>query len=361
MNYALRIRPSLVLFRFLHSKMIQINRHILLALSLCCIASCITSCVDVEEYSNTTVGNTEALWHIMDEHYCFFEEKKQQLGVDWDEVHARYMQQAQAAGTLSPVQLLEFLGGMVAELKDGHVNISTSFDYARNWSWKDDYLHNFDEDVQKNYLGTDYRISCGISYRILDDNTGYVYVPTFENTIGDGNIDEILLYLAPCNKLIIDVRDNGGGLLTQAQKLAARFCQERTLVGYMCHKTGSGRSDFSPREEQWIEPSAGLRWHKPVMVLTNRSVYSAANEYVKYMKCMPYVTVIGDNTGGGSGMPYSSELPNGWGVRYSACPMYDADGGSTEDGVAPDVKVDMEAADVAKGMDTMIEYARSMK
>jgi C-terminal processing protease CtpA/Prc len=201
----------------------------------------------------------------------------------------------------------------------------------------------------------------GLAEKMLDDNTGYIYVPTFENTIGDGNIDEILLYLAPCNKLIIDVRDNGGGLLTQAQKLAARFCQERTLVGYMCHKTGSGHSDFSPREEQWIEPSAGLRWHKPVMVLTNRSVYSAANEYVKYMKCMPYVTVIGDNTGGGSGMPYSSELPNGWGVRYSACPMYDADGGSTEDGVAPDVRVDMEAADVAKGVDTIIEYARSMK
>ena len=317
-----------------------------------------TSCVDVEEYPNTTVGNTEALWHIMDEHYCFFEEKKQQLGVDWNDVHERYLQQAQAAGTLSQVQLLEFLGGMVAELKDGHVNISTSFDYARSWSWKDDYPHNFDEDVQKAYLGTDYKISCGLSYRILDDNTGYVYVPTFENELGDGNIDMILYYLAPCSSLIIDVRNNGGGLLTEARRLASRFCDERTLVGYMCHKTGKGHDDFSERSGQWIEPSAGVRWNKQVCVLTNRSVYSAANEFVKYMRRMPRVTVVGDKTGGGSGMPFSSELPNGWSVRFSACPMYDADGNSSEDGIAPDVFVNISDADYKKGIDTIIETAR---
>jgi len=317
-----------------------------------------SSCVDVEEYDNTVQGNMEALWTIMDEHYCFFEEKKQQLGVDWNEVHERYAKQAQAAGRLTSSQLLEFLGGMVSELKDGHVNISASFDYARNWSWKEDYPLNFSEELQQKYLGTDYKISCGMKYRILDDNTGYVYVPTFENTIGEGNIDEVLYYLAQCNHLIVDVRNNSGGMLTQAQKLAARFCTERTLVGYMCHKTGKGHTDFSEREEQWIEPSAGLRWHKTVSVLTNRSVYSAANEFVKYMKQMPNVTVVGDVTGGGSGMPFTSELPNGWTVRYSACPMYDVNGNCTEEGVEPDVEAGISEEDRSKGIDSIIEAAR---
>lgn len=316
------------------------------------------SCVDVEEYDNTVVGNTEALWHIMDEHYCFFEEKKSELGVDWNEVHGRYQQQARNVSGLSSAQLLEFLGGMVAELRDGHVNISTSFDYARNWSWKEDYPQNFSENIQDAYLGTDYKISCGLKYRILDDNSGYIYIPTFDNEIGDGNLDEILIYLAPCDKLIVDVRNNGGGMLTQAEKLAARFCSERTLVGYMCHKTGPGHSEFSERQEQWISPSAGVRWNKPVCVLTNRSVYSAANEFVKYMKRMPYVTVVGDKTGGGSGMPYNAELPNGWGVRFSACPMYDADGGCAEFGIEPDVVVSITDEDYNKGVDTILEVAR---
>ena len=49
-----------------------------------------TSCVKEDFYDNTKQGNYEALWRIMDEHYCFFDYKKQELGVDWDEIHARY-------------------------------------------------------------------------------------------------------------------------------------------------------------------------------------------------------------------------------------------------------------------------------
>lgn len=333
-------------------------RYILVVMvSLCGLASC----VDVEEYPDTVVGNTEALWRIMDERYCFFREKKELYGVDWDEVHTLYSYQAEHAPRLSQMQLLEFLGGMLGTLRDGHVNLSTSFDYSRDWSWKEEFPANFSDSIQRIYLGTDYKIACGMSYRILDDNTGYVYVPTFEHELGDGNIDQILYYLAPCNRLIIDVRNNGGGLLTEARRLASRFCSEPTLVGYMCHKTGKGHDDFSEREEQWIEPSSGMRWNKQVYVLTNRSVYSAANEFVKYMKCMPQVTVVGDNTGGGSGMPFSSELPNGWSVRFSACPMYDADGNSSEDGVSPDIAVDISPEDYTKGIDTIIETARKTK
>ena len=63
-------------------------------------------------------------------------------------------------------------------------------------------------------------------------------------------------------------------------------------------------------EEQYIEPSSRIRWQKPVAVLTNREVFSAANEFVKYMKCMPTVKVVGDRTGGGAGLPFTATLPN---------------------------------------------------
>ena len=132
-----------------------------------------------------------------------------------------------------------------------------------------------------------------------------------------------MLHMAGCNGLIIDVRGNGGGLMTHAERLAARFCNAETTVGYLRHKTGRGHQDFSPLQEQTIRPAKGLRWQKEVVVLTNRGVFSAANEFVKYMSCFPRVTIVGDQTGGGAGMPFSAELPNGWGVRFSACPMYD--------------------------------------
>ena len=103
-----------------------------------------------------------------------------------------------------------------------------------------------------------------------------------------------------------------------------------------------------------------MRWQKPVVVLTNRQVFSAANEFVKYMMCCPNVTVVGDKTGGGAGLPFTSELPNGWTVRFSACPMFDRNGNSTEDGIMPDHRVDLADEDFLRGRDTIIEYARAL-
>lgn len=314
----------------------------------------LTSCVTEDEFADNPRGNFEALWKIMDEHYCFFDEK----GVDWDEVHARYAQQIDDGMTES--QLLEVMGNMLAELRDGHVNLFTSFDIGRYWGFHEDYPANYSDTLVSRYLGTDYRVVNGFRYRVLDDNIGYIRYPSFENAVGAGNLDQILLYLAPCNGLIIDLRQNGGGMMTSAEQLAARFTNEEILVGYMQHKTGKGHNDFSKLTAQTLKPAKGVRWQKRVMVLTNRSVFSAANEFVKYMKCCPRVTIVGDKTGGGAGLPFSSELPNGWSVRFSACPMYDKDQQSTEDGIEPDVRVSMNEFDFMRGEDTIIETARSL-
>lgn len=320
--------------------------------------ACLSSCVDEEEFADNPRGNFEALWRIMDERYCFFGYKAGEYGLDWNEVHSRYA--AQIDDGMTQDQLFEVLGNMLGELRDGHVNMYSAWDVARNWSWKEDYPSNVSDTMTSKYLGKDYRIASGMKYRKLDDNTGYLRCESFAGSMGNGNLDEILLYLAPCNGLIIDLRGNGGGLLASAEKLAARFTNKEILVGYMRHKTGAGHDDFSAMEEQRLKPANGLRWQKRVVVLTNREVYSAANEFVKYMRCCPNVVTVGDRTGGGAGMPYSSELPIGWSVRFSACPMYDKNKLCTEFGIEPDHKVSLEQAGLLRGEDTIIEYARRL-
>jgi len=317
-----------------------------------------SSCVDEDEFSNDSRGNFEALWKIIDEHYCFFSYKKAAYGLDWDEVYTRYSKQID--DNMSQAQLFEVLGNMLAELRDGHVNLYAAWDVARNWSWHEDFPSNVNDSLLNKYLGTDYRIAGSLRYRILDDNIGYVRCSSFQSEMGDGNLDEIFAYLAPCTGLIIDLRDNSGGLLSAAEHLAARFINEETLVGYMQHKSGTGHDDFSAMEEQRLKPSSGIRWQKTTAVLTNRQVYSAANEFVKYMKIFDNVTIVGDKTGGGAGLPFSSELPNGWSVRFSACPMYDVQQQPTEFGIEPDVSVSLSDADVARGEDSIIEKAREL-
>ena len=335
----------------------NISHLLTLALTLM-LTSTLSSCVDEEEYPDSPNGNFEALWHIIDEHYCFFDYKQKEYGLDWNKVYERYKKQFN--DRMTDNQQFEVLANMLSELRDGHVNIYAPFNTARNWSWHEDFPRNCSDTLIRKYLDTDYRIAGGLQYRILDDNIGYIRYPSFQNAIGEGNLDEIFVYLAACNGIIIDIRDNGGGVLTTAEQLAGRFTNETITVGYMQHKTGKGHNDFSALEEQQLKPSKGVRWQKKVVVLTNRSVFSAANEFVKYMKCCPNAIIVGDRTGGGAGLPFSSELPNGWSIRFSACPMYDRDKQSTEFGIEPDYHVDITDDDFKRGKDTIIEFARKM-
>ena len=316
------------------------------------------ACVDTEERPDTPTGNFEALWQIIDEHYCFFDYKQHVYGLDWQEVYNKY--KVRVNDNMSETQLFEVLCDMLGELRDGHVNLISSMDYGRYWAWHEAYPQNYSDTLERRYLGTDYRIAGGMSYRILDDNIGYIRYASFASPVGEGNMDDCFSYLALCRGLIIDVRNNGGGELTTAERLAARFVQEKTLVSYMQHKTGTGHSDFSQLEARYLEPSSNLRWHKGVCVLTNRSVFSAANDFAVMMHALPNVKLVGDHTGGGSGMPMSSSLPNGWSVRYSACPIYDKNKQQTEFGIDPDVSVSLTDEATVAGIDLIIEKAREL-
>jgi len=329
-------------------------KRILMYISALWFLSAFFSCVEIEEYPNTPQGTFEALWKIMDEHYCFFEYKQ----VDWNRVHADYAKRID--NNMNQESLFMLLDEMLWEVKDGHVNISSPFDFARYWKWYQEHPANFDQKLIDDYLGFDYHISGAIQYKILSDNVGYLRYSDFSRGIGESNIDYIIEKMRLCSGLIIDVRNNGGGVLTNADILAARFFNQKTLVGYIQHKTGKGHNDFSKPHPKYIEPSTRLRFQKPVIVLTNRRCFSTTNDFVNTMRLAPNVTILGDKTGGGSGLPFTSELPNGWSIRFSACPMFDADMQHIEFGIEPDVYVALLEEDVQRGKDTLIEAARDI-
>ncbi|MBR5436546.1 MAG: S41 family peptidase [Muribaculaceae bacterium] len=316
----------------------------------------LSACHDIDEWDNDARGNFDALWNILDAHYCFFDEK----GIDWDDVYRRYS--AKVSPTMTSEELFLVCSDMLDELKDGHVNLSSAFNTSYYRKWWSDYPHNFDlRTIEDNYLHYNYRSMNACTFDMLTENVGYLRISTFSSPIGDGNLDNILNYLSSAKGLIIDVRDNGGGDVTVVETFCRRFIFSHTLVGYISHKTGPGHSDFSKPMEIYYDPApAGrLMWSKPVVVLTNRGSYSATNTFVSVMKSFPQVTIMGDCTGGGSGMPYSSELPNGWGVRFSACPMLDAKGVCTENGIMPSegFKIDISEADRAAHRDTILDTA----
>lgn len=284
-------------------------------------------CEKATKYNSSPRDNFEALWRIMDENYCFFAFKD----VDWDDVYDRY--NLLVKDTMNQYELFDILGKMLAEVKDGHTNLISSFDMSRYWAWYEDYPANFYKEIQDNYLGTDYKIAGGMKYkRLADDQIGYVYYGSFSSGVGENNLDYMFAHFKECKGLIFDVRDNGGGSMLYSDRIASRFLEERILTGYTQYKKGNGHNDFTQPNPVYLSPSDRTRWLRPVIVLTNRHSYSATNDFVNVMRLLPQVTVMGDRTGGGSGLPFSSELPNGWSVRFSACPVLDVNKQHTEFG-----------------------------
>lgn len=315
------------------------------------------SCITEDVPDNTPMGNFEALWQIIDNKYCFFEYKNKEYGLDWDEVYRRYKNKI--SSEMTDKELFQVLANMLNELRDGHVNLIANHETSQYRTWYDDYPANFIDTIQRIYLQKDYVSTAGIKYQIWEDNIAYVYYESFSSGLGEANLDQVLNELSICDGLILDVRNNGGGMLTLAERLAARFTNKKILTGYISYKTGKGRNEFSSPEPIYLEPATDrVRWQKPVAVLTNRRSFSSTNDFVSKMRQLPKVVIIGDKTGGGSGLPFSSELPNGWSVRFSASPMFDPDMNHTEFGIEPDIKVNMESQDIQKGMDTIIETAR---
>ena len=113
----------------------------------------LAGCITEDEFDNTPSGNFEALWRTLDEHYCFFPEKAAAHQLDWNEVHERYRQKI--VPTMNSEQLFEVCSHMLRELRDGHVNLTSSFNVARYWDWFENYPANFSDSLLRRYLGKD--------------------------------------------------------------------------------------------------------------------------------------------------------------------------------------------------------------
>lgn len=334
---------------------------VVLLLSLC-FQSCMRD-ADLA-FDNTPQGNIEALWQIIDQQYCFIEEK----GIDWDAIHDEFVARVDTmpAHMYQSRELFKVMAEMLDKLHDGHVNLYSSFDISASSGWYDGYPMNYNSDLMYQYLGYDYMMAGGFQYNLtqgIPDSIGYMRYSSFQSSVADTYLYYIMTdYFRDCKGIILDVRNNGGGNLDYAYKLAASFFTQDRLVGYWQHKTGTAHDAFSPMEELWVRTNdSHQHWFRPIAILTNRRCYSATNSFVNCMKHADQCMIFGGTTGGGGGMPLSYELPNGWYVRLSSVKMYDTNKHSIEEGIEPDTIVNMTHTDRDDIIEAAIKWIREQE
>jgi Peptidase family S41/Tricorn protease C1 domain len=317
------------------------------------LSSC-SSLLFKSDMRNTPTNCFNAMWSTVDEHYSYFNDKH----VNWDSVRTVYSRRI--VDSMSQDSLYTVLSSMLHELKDGHVNLTTPYNRSRNWSWKDDFPDNYNSNfVYRNYMKRDYHMTGALPNQYLNDSIGYMRYNSFSSGISEFDLDYVLERFKNAKGLVIDVRDNGGGSMANIFKLMNRFVDKKTLVGYTQKKNGKNHNDFSQKTPYYAEPvSKRPSFTKaPIVVITNRGCYSATTHFAGFMSVLPNVTLVGDNTGGGGGLPISSDLPNGWQYRFSATYQTLPDGFSIEGGVPADVYASTGAKEELEGRDAIIEKA----
>ncbi|MFK7797239.1 MAG: S41 family peptidase [Aureispira sp.] len=308
---------------------------VIILLAILCCSSCEKILFEQDFANQHPMHNFEYLWQECHEKYAYFELKN----VDWEQVKIDYAQQVYAG--MSEDSLFDVLGAMLNTLQDDHCNLFSDF---KTSFYGVDYLSqkNFDwRTIVDYYITPNHYLTGPFSHNFIHNNElGYLRLSSFSGAINDEHLDFVLQRYQDTRGLILDLRENGGGAIPNVFALLRRLIDNKTLVYYSRIKKGIEHNDFTSATPVFVQPFDGIRYDKPVAILTDRGTYSSGSLLCLAAKALPHLFLVGDTTGGGLGMPNGGQLPNGWTYRFSVTQSLTLDKKPDfEQGVPPDVPV----------------------
>ena len=170
--------------------------------------------------------------------------------------------------------------------------------------------------------------------RVLEGGVGYVRIEQFTERTGEEFYDALRqLSEKNATSLIIDLRNNPGGVLDSAVDVAEPFFKKGELIVYTQGRAPADREEF--RSETDDQPIT-----VPVAILINQNSASAAEILAGAMKDTGRAVIVGERSFGKGSVQSIYDLDNGEGLRLTTARYY-TPGGETihEHGVSPQVEV----------------------
>ena len=175
-----------------------------------------------------------------------------------------------------------------------------------------------------------------VEYKMLDNNIGYVSISSFYEVTANQFIDAVgELNVQGMEGLIIDLRDNGGGLLDIATQMLDFMLPEGKLV-YTADKDGNITDEYTSTDEQ--------QFTKPLVLLVNGYSASASEIFAGAIKDYGTGTLVGTKTYGKGIVQRMFPLTDGSAVKITIAKYFTPKGNDIHKvGIEPDVKVEFDA------------------
>ncbi len=182
---------------------------------------------------------------------------------------------------------------------------------------------------------------------------GYIRIEEFEEKTSE-ELDSALADLQGkgMQGLVIDLRNNPGGLLDVAVDVASKFLPGGSVV-----VTTKGKTPDQLR--QYVTRSAGSQLNYPIVLLVNGYTASAAEIMAGAMKDLNRAVIVGETTFGKGSVQTVEPLGHGLGIRLTTAKYYTPSNRSIQElGVSPDVPVVMSDEDERRL--ALVESERSL-
>jgi carboxyl-terminal processing protease len=323
----------------------------------------------------------ETFWTTFKNNYAFFQLK----GVNWDSAYTKYRPLVNKK--TKEKELVAILGQMVDPLKDGHVTISKGEDVLYKVK-KTAYFRKefkgletaFWQMVYKTLESNNFSEVKGVGpifkeenlyYVSTNTNVGYIRITRcFANVesifddkkeVADTKLmlslfDSMLTSLSNTKSIIIDMRANGGG--HAGIELAARFVKEKVLTHYKAVRLKGDYENFTKLEPNYIIANNGIKYLKPIIILTNDKTASSAEDFTISLYKQPTVTTIGTNTSGMLSDMFGGNLSNNISFTLSNQRYYTTDKKLLEDiGVPVKIEIINTKQDIENKIDPVIMKA----
>ncbi len=188
---------------------------------------------------------------------------------------------------------------------------------------------------------------------LLEPNFGYVRITQFQEHTGENLVDAInalaVTNKGPLKGLVLDLRNNPGGLLTSAVAVSSAFLPANSLVVYTDGRTADSKMRLSATPDDYLHGSESdylaklPAWSKtiPIVLLINGGSASASEIVSGALQDHKRAVILGTQSFGKGSVQTVLPLGNGSGIKLTTARYFTPSGRSIQaKGITPDIIVE---------------------